>query len=167
MLDTQRKTTNVSAKAGEPDDQALVLVRTFDAPLAMVFGVWSDPEHVKDWWNPGGFVAPVYEMDFRVGGAYRFCIRRDGKDSWAHGVYREIDAPRRIVQTFQWDSGDAAQDRPTVITLTFEPLGDDATRMTFRQEAFATDDARHQHGQGWSGVLESFAGFLARQANPA
>jgi uncharacterized protein YndB with AHSA1/START domain len=170
MIDMQpqarNQTRNLSARAGSADDKALVLERLFDAPPETVFGLWADPEHVKEWWHPDHYTTPAFEMDFRVGGAYRFCIRKDGKDQWAHGTYREIDPPRRLVFSFQWGDGAAAAaaNNPlTLITLTFASAGDNTTRMTFRQEGFASTEDRHSHGQGWTQFLESFARFLATQ----
>jgi uncharacterized protein YndB with AHSA1/START domain len=139
---------------------ALVLERVFDAPPEIVFAAWSDPAHVKAWWHPAGYTTPVFEMDFRVGGSFRYCIRKDGRDGWARGTYREIEAPSRIAFTFQWQSGDAGQDAETLVTVTFEPRGE-RTLLTFRQEPFDSDARRHSHGQGWAQVLESFATFVA------
>ena len=146
---------------GSGDARALVLTRVFDAPPDAVFALWSDPAQVKAWWHPKDFTTPVFEMDFRVGGAYRYCIRLKDRDSWARGSYREIDAPNRIVMTFQWQSGDAEHDRETLITLTFEPDGKDKTLLTFRQEPFGSDTQRDSHGQGWGQVLDAFATALA------
>jgi uncharacterized protein YndB with AHSA1/START domain len=142
-------------------EQALVLSRVFDAPPATVFRLWSDPARVKEWWHPKDFTTPVFEMDFREGGAYRYCIRSHDRDGWAHGVYREIDAPNRLVMSFQWDSGDAAHDRPTLITLTFEAQGEGKTLLTLRQEPFASEEERRGHDRGWGQVLDAFAQALA------
>ena len=139
---------------------ALVLERVFAAPADIVFAAWSDPAHVKAWWHPDGYTTPVFEMDFRVGGSFRYCIRKDGRDGWARGTYREIDPPSRIVFTFQWQSGDAAHDAETLVTVTFEAQGE-RTLLGFRQEPFDSGTRRHSHGQGWAQVLESFAAFLA------
>jgi hypothetical protein len=68
MILSDRKIRNLSPKAGDPDDAALVLERVFDAPPAAVFSLWSDPAHVREWWHPAGYTTPVFEMDFRVGG---------------------------------------------------------------------------------------------------
>ena len=139
---------------------SLVLQRVFAAPPEIVFAAWSDPTHVADWWHPKEYATPVFEMDFRVGGRFRYCIRSERQESWAHGSYREIEPPRRIVFTFQWEGGPATPDAETLITLTFESEGDD-TLLTFRQEPFASDAARHSHGQGWHQVLEHLDVFLA------
>ena len=59
---------------------ALVLQRVFAVPPEIVFSAWSDPAHVRAWWHPDGYTTPVFELDFRVGGSFRYCIRKDGRD---------------------------------------------------------------------------------------
>ena len=145
----------------DDDASALVLTRVFDATPGQVFRLWSDPEHVKEWWHPKDFTTPVFEMDFRVGGNYRYCIRSEKHDGWAHGHYQQIDAPHRLVFSFQWESGDAVHDAATLVTLTFEPKGDEQTLLTFRQAPFASAAARDSHGAGWSQVLDAFGQSLA------
>ena len=61
----------------------------------------------------------------------------------------------------------AAGNTLTLITVTFAPVGDDTTRMTFRQEDFADFEDRHAHGRGWIQFLESFARFLGARENHA
>ena len=41
----------------------------FDAPVEVVWRMWTDPEHFKAWYGPDGSAIPVAEMDVRVGGA--------------------------------------------------------------------------------------------------
>lgn len=147
-----------------PGDDALVLTRRFDAAPELVFSLWADPAHVQEWWRPDGHTTPVYEMDFRVGGRFRYRLDAGGRESWAEGEYREIEAPHRIVMTFHWNSGDPVHDRETLITVTFAPEDDGATRMTFRQEPFDSDATRHSHGQGWSQVLDAFGRFIASRS---
>jgi len=139
---------------------ALEITRVFDAPPERVFSLWSNPEHVKRWWHPNGFATAAFEMDFREGGRYRYCIRRGTIDSWAHGVYREISAPDRLVFTFRWDSGDALHDADTLVTVTFKAQGD-KTLLTFRQEPFASLERRDAHAIGWGQVLDSLAELIA------
>ena len=42
--------------------------RTFNAPVEMVWEVWTDPELVKRWWGPKHFISPMAKIDFREGG---------------------------------------------------------------------------------------------------
>jgi uncharacterized protein YndB with AHSA1/START domain len=85
-----------------PSDLEIKMVRVFDAPRALVFAAHAKCEHVKNWWGRGN---PLdCEMDFRPGGTYRFVEHApDGQDYAFHGEYREIRAPERIVQTFEFE----------------------------------------------------------------
>jgi uncharacterized protein YndB with AHSA1/START domain len=146
---------SMSTVATPADTQQLVLRRVFDAPPRTVFHVWSDPSRVKEWWHPKDFTTPSFEMDFRQGGAYRHCIRSAKHQVWAHGVYHEIDPPSRLVMSFQWESGDATRDQPTLITVIFEAEGEgNRTLLTFRQEPFASEAERQSHVVGWGQVLD-------------
>jgi len=153
------------ATAPADTGHVLVIERVFDAPPALVFRLWSDPARVREWWHPKDFVTPSFEMDFREGGAYRYSIRSAKNHGWAHGVYREIVPPSRIVFTFQWQSGDAAHDAETLVSVSFEAHGE-RTLLTFRQEPFSSSESRHSHGVGWNQVLASFESFL-RARDPA
>ena len=106
-----------------PSELEIRVERTFDAPRAHVFSVWTDPALIPQWWGDG---TVVEEMDVRPGGRYRFRT--------AHGVvegeFREVDAPARLVQTFQ----------NHVQTLEFEDLGE-RTKLT-QTMRFATTEER-------------------------
>lgn len=84
-----------------PSDAEIQMTRLFNAPPQLVFDVMSRPEHVRQWWgNLGeGYSVPVCEIDFRVGGAWRFVSRHPNGDAEFYGTYLEIDAPHRIVFT--------------------------------------------------------------------
>jgi uncharacterized protein YndB with AHSA1/START domain len=88
-----------------PGDTTIVLTRLFDAPRQLVFDVMSKPEHVRRWWgNLGeGYSVPVCEIDLRVGGKWRFVNAHPKGEAGFHGVYREIDAPGRLVFTEIFD----------------------------------------------------------------
>ena len=64
-------------------ERELLLTRTLDAPRALVFRAWTEPEHLARWWGPQGFTTPSCTMDVRPGGAWRICMRApDGVDHW-------------------------------------------------------------------------------------
>lgn len=44
------------------------VTRTFNATVAQVWQVWTDPELVKRWWGPQHFTSPMAKIDFREGG---------------------------------------------------------------------------------------------------
>lgn len=57
------------------DEPVVRFQRLIEAPPALVFDVWTDPEHLCRWWGPRALTLVVSEMDLRVGGAYRFVSR--------------------------------------------------------------------------------------------
>ena len=88
-----------------PSDREILIARAFDAPRSLVFDCMSKPELVKRWMlGPPGWTMPVCEIDFRVGGRYRYVWRHsDGNEMGIGGVYREIVRPERIVHTELFD----------------------------------------------------------------
>lgn len=53
----------------------LTIVRVFAAPRSLVFKVWTQPEHFARWLGPKNFTTIACQMNVRVGGIYRACIR--------------------------------------------------------------------------------------------
>jgi uncharacterized protein YndB with AHSA1/START domain len=93
--------TDGSLTVTTPSDREIVMSRVFDAPRELVFAAHSKCEHIKRWWGRGN---PLdCEIDFRPGGKYRFVEHADGETYAFRGEYREIVAPERIVQTFEFE----------------------------------------------------------------
>ena len=84
-----------------PSDREIRLTRLFDAPRQLVFEAMTKPEHVRQWWGRlgEGYSVPVCEVDFRVGGKWKFVNRHSKGDAVFYGEYREIAAPGRVVFT--------------------------------------------------------------------
>ncbi len=91
-------------KITTPADREIVMTRVFDAPREMVFDAFSKPELLKRWFGPRGWSLVVCEIDFKVGGGFRFVLRGpDGRDMGMRGMYREITAPERSVHMESFD----------------------------------------------------------------
>lgn len=87
-----------------PSDREIVMTRVFDAPRAIVFDAYTNPEHLPHWFGPRGWTLPVCEIDLRPGGAWRFVLRGpDGTEMGMRGVYQEIAPPERLVSTESFD----------------------------------------------------------------
>ena len=85
-------------------DRELRLTRLIDAPREAVWKAWTDPELLKRWFGPRGWSLVVCEVDFKVGGGFRFVLRGpDGKDMGMRGVYREIVPPERSIHMESFD----------------------------------------------------------------
>jgi uncharacterized protein YndB with AHSA1/START domain len=82
----------------------IVITREFDATRSRVFDAWTKPEILERWFGPRGWSLVRCEIDLKVGGSYRFVIRRaNGTEIAMQGVYREIVPPSRFVHTQAFD----------------------------------------------------------------
>ncbi|HMN27836.1 MAG TPA: SRPBCC domain-containing protein [Caldilineaceae bacterium] len=158
----------VAAKSG----QEVVISRVFDAPRELVFRAWTDPERIMQWWGPAHFTSPACKVDFRVGGAYLFCMRSpDGQDFWSTGTYKEITPPERIVYTdsFADAQGNVVSaahygmpgDWPAelLVTITFEDQAG-KTKLTLRQTGIPAGEVLEMTAAGWNESLDKLAESL-------
>jgi uncharacterized protein YndB with AHSA1/START domain len=142
-------------------ENELKITRLFDAPPELVFELWSNPEHLRNWMGPDGFDCPVAEIDFRVGGKYRAMIRSpETGESWFGGVYREIRPSTRLVFTFTWDAGPSGGVE-TLVTIDFTEVRG-KTAMTFHQTPFRDVDARDRHVGGWTRAFQKASTYAQR-----
>jgi uncharacterized protein YndB with AHSA1/START domain len=88
----------------EPGKQEIVVTRVFDAPRELVFKTITDPDLIPQWWGPKYLTTTVERMEVKPGGIWRY-IQKDAKgNEYAfHGVYHGIDAPERLVYTFEFE----------------------------------------------------------------
>ena len=145
----------------------LTMQRVFDAPRDLVWRAWSTPEVMVLWLGPVEWPAVSVTSDFRVGGAWRACLRSPGtgENLWQGGVYTEIDAPRRLVFTFKWD--ESHEDGPpvdTLVSITFDETADGRTLMDFTDEGLKSEDSLTGHKHGWNSTADRLEAWLA--ANP-
>ena len=84
-----------------PTATTLVMSRTFDAPRDLVFACHTQAEHLRHWWGRGN---PVdVEIDFRVGGKWRFVEHADGQEHAFRGEIKAIDEPYGFTWTFEYE----------------------------------------------------------------
>jgi uncharacterized protein YndB with AHSA1/START domain len=147
----------------------LHITRVFDAPRELVWKVWTDPEHMKQWAGPRQFTATNLENDPRPGGKWRLCLHSDGIDTgdgvlrkfelYQGGENREVVEPERLVYTFQWDESTGLGSHETVVTVTFEEH-EGKTTMNFHQAFFVTEKDRDGHVRGWNSSFDKMEDYL-------
>ena len=149
-------------------EREVTITRTFDAPRALVFKAWTDPQHLAQWWGPKGFTSPVCEFDAHVGGALRIHMRGpDGTVYPMKGVIRELVAPERLV--FSSVATDTAGKHllEQLTTVTFvEQNGKTTMTMHSRAVAVAEVGVGHLQGMeiGWTQTIDRLEALLARSA---
>ena len=149
-----------------PTDREIRIERVFDAPRDRVFAVYTDPALIPEWWGPRDTTTIVDTMDVRDGGDWRFVMRDSaGNESGFRGTYREVTAPERIVQTFEWEG---MPGYVSLETATFEDLGD-RTRVVTTSIFYTTEERDGMLGSGMEvGMNDTYARLdelLARLAD--
>jgi uncharacterized protein YndB with AHSA1/START domain len=125
-------------------DCEIVMSRTFNAPRALLFKLYTDPKHIAQFFGPRKYENIVDRMEVRVGGTWRF-VQRDGegKEFAFSGVYKEIDSPKRLVYTFEFEG---MPGHVILETLTFDEING---------KTILTANALFQNKEDLDGMLNS------------
>jgi uncharacterized protein YndB with AHSA1/START domain len=144
-----------------PSDLEIVTTRSFDAPLELVFDVFTKPEHVSKWFAPFSCEVTKCSIELRVGGSYHVVfVTEDGVECSFRGTYMEVEPPIRTVATWLfegWPDADAVEsaelrEADGVTTLTL--------KLTFSDQA-GRDHMTTTDGQEDSyNKLEDYLGSL-------
>ena len=79
-------------------DRELVISRTLNAPVELVWEVWTKPEHIANWWGPNGFTNTITKMDMAPGGEWNLVMHGpDGTDYKNKSIFREVIPFKKIV----------------------------------------------------------------------
>lgn len=149
----------------------VVIERTFEAPVDLVWQMWTEPDHFKQWYGPKGFTVPVAEMELRVGGKRLVCMASpDGSMTmWTVGEYTEIAPTGRLVYTESPadENGNvvspAAMGMPdgypatTEVTVLLEDLGGRTKMVMTHAGVLASSGA----GGGWQQAFDKLAEHIA------
>lgn len=139
-------------------DRMIVGTRVFDAPRELVFRMFTEAEHIAQWWGPRGFRVTTSSMDVRVGGLWQYVMHGpDGTDypNWVR--YTEVKRPERLA----YEQGDTlGQPAWFSVIATFDAVGGDKTKVTMAM-TFPTKEARDTVVRDY-GAVEGMEQTLAR-----
>lgn len=94
----------------------LCITKTLNAPIELVWKVWTNSEHIAQWWGPNGFTNTIYKMDVEPEGEWHLTMHGpDEKKYLNKSVFKEIIPLKKIM--FQHFNPNY------VATITFEPKG--------------------------------------------
>jgi uncharacterized protein YndB with AHSA1/START domain len=145
----------------------VVLTRTFHAPRALVWQVWTDPDHLAKWWGPHTFSNPLVEIDLRPGGALRVDMQGPDGVNAMTGQVREVVAPERFVFTSMLESdGHTYVEVLNTVTLTEQHGVTTVTLVAHVLQAApeAFEDLAGMH-EGWRQSFERLESQVATSAS--
>jgi len=148
---------------------AVVIERSFAAPVELLWRLWTEPEHFAAWYGPAGARVVVAKMDVRVGGARLVGMEVDTPGGpvrmWLVGEYREVAAHKRIVYTesladaegnaLSLDERGMPHGHPTTteVTVEFSDL-DGRTKLVLTHVGIPADSPG---AAGWAMALDKLA----------
>lgn len=119
--------TAIKKKSHRTDHQ-LVLTRILKAPRELVWKVWTEAEHVKNWWANNGFTLTLNDMDLRPGGFCSFIIRSPDGHEFPNKIdYLEVVPNERLV--YKDDEEERVVPVNFHVSVSLEPYGS-RTRLT-------------------------------------
>jgi uncharacterized protein YndB with AHSA1/START domain len=157
-----------------------VINRTFDAPLELMFEMWTNPKHFSEWLPPTGFKMEFIKCEIKPGGSTFYFMTGGNVKMYGRASYREIEKPSRIVYTQQFcDENEKISRHPmaptwpetmlttvelreegphkTRVTVTWEPYG-----ATTPEELATFIKSRAGMTQGWTGSFDKLDAYLAK-----
>jgi uncharacterized protein YndB with AHSA1/START domain len=156
---------------------AVVLERSFDVPVDLIWQMWTNPEHFKAWYGPDGATIPVAKMDVRVGGTRLVCMEMQSPNGpmqmWFSGEYREVVENKRLVYTESMadENGNAlapsAMGMPeghpmtTEITVELQAV-DGGTKMVMTHAGIPSDSPG---ATGWTMAFDKLACYVATRSD--
>jgi uncharacterized protein YndB with AHSA1/START domain len=131
-------------------DSTITVSRTVAASPDRVFVAWTDVARLAAWWWPQ-LAGTTYDVDARAGGRFRISSRAIKATVW--GVYTEVDPPRRLVFTWNWeDHGEPEATVEDTVVVDFMPVeGGTLVTVAHTSEAHVLEGGAEQ---GWNDVLD-------------
>jgi uncharacterized protein YndB with AHSA1/START domain len=118
------------------------ITRVFKATPERLWQAHTQPEQIVQWWDK----TIVDKHDLKVGGEWRFVSDgEDGQQHAFHGEFKELDEPRKIVRTFEYEpwAGHVMTE-----TITFEAQSDGSTKQFTVSKYANLEDLEGMVGSG-------------------
>jgi uncharacterized protein YndB with AHSA1/START domain len=120
---------NETIITAEPGKQEIIIMREFDAPRELVFKAFTDPDLYIQWLGPRRLTMTLETFEPKNGGSWRYIHKEQNGNEYAfHGVYHEVTAPERIIQTFEYE-GLPEKGHVTLDTAKFEEMPGGRTKL--------------------------------------
>ncbi len=150
-----------------PGRQELFIIREFDAPRELVYRAFTEADLLVQWLGPKNLTMKVDTFNPVNGGAWRY-IHSDanGNEYGFHGVFHELQAPERIIQTFEFE-GLPEKGHVELDTALFESLPGGRSKVTIQAVYQSVDDRDGMVRSGMEGGVkeghERLDALLAKQ----
>ena len=151
-----------------PSELEIVTTRKFDAPLALVFDVFTKPEHVRNWYAPFKDQVTKCSIDLRVGGDYHIVfVTPTGIECSFRGTYIEVSPPNRTVATWLFEGWPDAHAVESVDLAEADGVTTVTLKLAFRDKAGRAHMTKHDGQEDSFDKLEDYLRSLVGQPRPS
>lgn len=150
-------------KDNNTSDRELRITRLFNAPVELVWEVWTDPDHIKNWWGPNGFTNTIQKMDLQSNGEWNLVMHGpDGTDYKNKSIFKEVIPFKKL--SYEHITGPKF-----LATINFEAQGDKTYiewHMLFEtREEFINTVKTFKADEGLRQNVEKLNHYLQTQQN--
>ena len=143
-----------------------VIERVWQAPIDLIWELWTTAEGIASWFGPKGFTVEVEEIELQTGGTFRYTMRATDPEAVAAMEKRgqpasfsvistitEVDPPHKLV----YDSPMGPETMTTSVEFSEETGGVKMVLVITATKDGMTGGA----AMGWKSSLERFADQLS------
>lgn len=158
---------SVKIDGSDTADREISVTRLVNAPRELVWKVWTEPEHIVNWWGPRGFTNTNKSMEVKPGGKWIFTMHGpDGTDYENVVIYHEIVKPEYL----RYDHGEPGEETYFQVRVNFREVGDKtevsvvslfdtAERRNFVIEKYGAEEGLKQNIDKLEEYLAAFVNF--------
>jgi uncharacterized protein YndB with AHSA1/START domain len=160
--------------------EQFVINRSFDAPIDLMYDMWTKPEHFSQWLAPTGMTMEFIRADIKPGGSSFYFMSGGNMKMYGRAAYLQFERPHRLLYTQQFcDENEKISRHPMaptwpetmLSTVEFAEEGPDRTRVTVTWEPYGPTTAeelaafvKEKGGmtQGWTGSFDKLEAHLLK-----
>ena len=140
-------------------NRQLQITRIFNAPVELVWEVWTKPEHLAQWWGPNGFTTTIHQMNVKEGEEWLLTMRSsDGQNFPNKSIFKEVILHKKIM--FEHFNPNF------ITTVLFESQGEKTfmqwTMLFESAEMLETIVKAHKADEGLKQNVEKLVNYLSK-----
>jgi uncharacterized protein YndB with AHSA1/START domain len=158
--------------------EKFVITRSFNAPLDLMFEVWTNPKHLTQWLPPSGFEMQLIRSDIKPGGSIFYVMTGNNLKMYGRAEYLKIEKPGHLVYIQQFcDENEKVSRHPMAptwpetmqTTVDLAEEGSEQTRVTVTWEPYGSTTpeeletfikSKDGMTQGWTGSFDKLESYL-------
>jgi uncharacterized protein YndB with AHSA1/START domain len=155
------------------------LERTYDAPVELIWELWTTPAGLEQWWGPDGFQTRVSELELRPGGQARYVMTATGPEQLAfvqslgmplssefRRTFTEVERPTRLAYQSVIDFVPDQEPYEHLTIVDIEPVGDQ-TRVVMTLEPLHDEAWTREYSDHRSLELDNLGAAIRSAAPPS